>query len=294
MKGSNWILYLYENEEKSQLFKIMEFKTINNNKLMKIAENMPAINRATAIFGKGNSQITSKFMSLQMISFNPYRTLKQILAQIERKRSALKENIFKLQKDIIKLDRLSIKKDKMFLPTYRSETPNLDLEEINISIQKKASSIADTSIYIEAAFKEIGQYQNTYNEILESKGIRENWDEADMEKAEIEEHIKTGILHTIRDVEVNGRLGMGTTEYLFQFGINPQVALRLVQNYLVEVNKIIDEGKAPNIQVLYDFLNKMYELFKNEYKHSMEKIGIKNLISEEYLYIEEGNNEKEN
>jgi len=28
MKGSNWVLYLYENEEKSQLFKIMEFKTI--------------------------------------------------------------------------------------------------------------------------------------------------------------------------------------------------------------------------------------------------------------------------
>jgi len=28
MKGSNWVLYLYENEEKSQLFKIMEFKTV--------------------------------------------------------------------------------------------------------------------------------------------------------------------------------------------------------------------------------------------------------------------------
>jgi hypothetical protein len=28
MKRSNWILYLYENETKTQLFKIMEFKTI--------------------------------------------------------------------------------------------------------------------------------------------------------------------------------------------------------------------------------------------------------------------------
>jgi hypothetical protein len=28
MKRSNWILYLYEDEEKKQLFKIMEFKTI--------------------------------------------------------------------------------------------------------------------------------------------------------------------------------------------------------------------------------------------------------------------------
>lgn len=28
MKRSNWILYLYETDEKSQIFKIMEFKTI--------------------------------------------------------------------------------------------------------------------------------------------------------------------------------------------------------------------------------------------------------------------------
>lgn len=38
MKGSNWILYLYENEEKSQLFKIMEFKTI---KQLGIVLDMP-------------------------------------------------------------------------------------------------------------------------------------------------------------------------------------------------------------------------------------------------------------
>jgi len=28
MKRSNWVLYLYEEEEKKELFKIMEFKTI--------------------------------------------------------------------------------------------------------------------------------------------------------------------------------------------------------------------------------------------------------------------------
>jgi hypothetical protein len=28
MKNSNWVLYLYETEEKKELFKIMEFKTI--------------------------------------------------------------------------------------------------------------------------------------------------------------------------------------------------------------------------------------------------------------------------
>ena len=28
MKSSNWILYLYDDEEKKQLLKIMEFKTI--------------------------------------------------------------------------------------------------------------------------------------------------------------------------------------------------------------------------------------------------------------------------
>ena len=30
MKKNNWILYLFENDEKKELFKIMEFKTIKD------------------------------------------------------------------------------------------------------------------------------------------------------------------------------------------------------------------------------------------------------------------------
>ena len=46
-------------------------------------------------------------------------------------------------------------------------------------------------------------------------------------------------------------------------------------------------GKAPNVNNLYDFLDQMYEMFKDEYKHAMRRTGLKNLISEDYLYLED-------
>ena len=123
---------------------LVDFKVFDETKLVKIAENMPEINRATNTFGKQNSQTTSKLMSLNMISQSPYRRLKQCLAQIERKRSALKENVFKLRKEKLEMERLLYKKEKM-VEKLDSNDPDIDIvevqfdiDELNIELQEKA------------------------------------------------------------------------------------------------------------------------------------------------------------
>jgi len=68
---------------------LVDFKTFDQEKLELVANRMPEINRATKSFGKQNSQATGKLMSLHMIAQSPYRRIKQCLAKIERKRSAL-------------------------------------------------------------------------------------------------------------------------------------------------------------------------------------------------------------
>jgi len=277
---------------------LVDFKVFDEIKLAKIAANMPEINRATSTFGKQNSQTTSKLMSLNMISQSPYRRLKQCLAQIERKRGALKENVFKLRKEKLEMERLSYKKEKL-LKQFESVNPDndlmeiqFDIDEINIELQEKAAGIADANVYIEGALKEIGMYQDSYNEIKESHNIADDWDEEDFEKCEIEEHVKTAFLHAIRDFEMTGRLNVGTHEYLEQYGVNPNTASRLVQEYLSNVNDQtnVEEGRFANINILYGFLDEMYNLFKNEYKHAMARTGLKNLISKDYLYLD-GNSE---
>lgn len=268
---------------------LAEFKVFDNAKLAKLAENMPEINRATNAFGRQNSQATSKLMSLNMISQSPYRRLKQCLAQIERKRGALKENIFKLRKERVKLDRLLFRRDELLSKlnnSFSSET-DFDLRDTNIEIEELAANVSDTNLYIEGALKEIGMYQDAYQEIKESYTIPDNWDEEDFEKCEVEEHVKTAFLHAIRDVEMTGKLNVGTHEYLEQYGINPHAAYKLVQSYLVTVEQLTVDGKIVNVVMLYDFLDRMYSMFKDEYKHAMKRIGLKNLISHEYLYLED-------
>jgi len=44
---------------------------------------------------------------------------------------------------------------------------------------------------LRALFKEIGMYQDAYDEIKESYNIPDDWDEEDFEKCEVEEHVKT-------------------------------------------------------------------------------------------------------
>jgi len=275
---------------------LIDFKTFDEEKLALVASRMPEINRATRSFGKQNSQATGKLMSLHMIAQSPYRRIKQCLAKIERKRSALKENIFKLRKNKVKLDRYLYKKQQLIIKIEKVTNAELDgdpimidfeLQDLDIRIQKLAADVSDSNIYIEGALKEIGMYQESYEEIRESYDIPEVWDELDMEEAEIEEHVKTAFLHAVRDIEMTGKINVGTHEYLEQYGINPNTAFALVRGYLNDVSSRGGGTEAVSIELLYNFLDKMHDMFKNEYKKAMKRLGLKTLISKDFLYLEE-------
>lgn len=260
--------------------KSLVFKTIDDEKLALIASNMPEINRATEVFGKQNSQTTSMLMSLNMIDAGPYRRLKQVLAQIERKRAALKEAAFKYQKDRVKYDILT--------KNILEEQDTLKQELLCIEQAELATNIADGKLYIEACLKEIGMYQEAYKEICKNYNIPEQWDENDYEEAEIEHHIKMAFTNGIRDVMMTGRLNVGTMEYFEQYGILPMVAFKFIMGYMdkIDAGTKLDEGKLPSIDTHYEFLNQMYVLFKDEFKRAMKHSGLDKVIHGDWLYRE--------
>ena len=173
-------------------------------------------------------------MSLTMIATSPFHRMKQCLAKIERKRGALKENIYRLRKDRINLERLLDNKQEILdkltelSPNIISTTTELTteissnsrdfknlnwaLQELEIDIEEKVANIYDSNIYIEAALKEIGHYQTAYEQIKKNYQIPDDWDEKDFEEGEVEEHIKMAFLHAVRDVTMTGRLNVGTHE----------------------------------------------------------------------------------
>jgi hypothetical protein len=255
----------------------LTFRTIDEKALTEISNWMPEVNRAVSAFSKQNSQTTTSLMTLNMIDAGPYRTLRQILAQVEKKRAALKENIYKVELK-------KLKHDELFEKIEQSE--GITKEKLILKQNKMAYDIIDSQTHIEAAIKELGALKRRYEEICENKGIPEQWDEADFEEAEIEHHIKSIFRNAIRD-RMQGSHNMGTMEYMEQFGINPISAYAMVDNYIMTIKKgIAETGRAPDINSHYEFYDKMYDTFKDAYKDAMKRLGLNNITYADFLMKE--------
>jgi len=258
--------------------KALTFKTLDDKALQTITDWMPEVNRATNAFNKQNSQTTASLMTLNMIDAGPYRTLRQILAQVEKKRGALKENIYKLEKKKLKYQKLHRK--------FLDIDDDLEGDIIELEMAKIASDLADANSVIEAALKELGAYKERYEEICANNNIPDNWDEGDFEEAEIEHHIKSIFRNAIRD-KMQGGHNMGTMEYMEQFGINPITAYAFVDRYINDSRRIINENDAgPDINAHYQFLDNMYNVFKDEYKKAMKRLGLDNVAYADWLMKE--------
>ena len=235
--------------------------TITDKKLAIIAEKMVEIDRANHTAGRSNTQNTNQLMTLTMLTDSPYRRLRQCMAQIEQKRTALESSYYKMQKNKIQIDRWYEKGDEMSVIRAREAETQM--------IRQKD--------YIDGAFKEIAVFQCAYDEIRESHNIPEKWDERDAEEAEIDHHIKQAFRQAHRDMVNTGRIGLGNMEYMEQYGIHIQTATRIIADYITSEDKMIKEGKMPTVKHLYAFLDRMAETFHDAHKDVMQRIGIKEL-----------------
>jgi len=244
--------------------------TITDEKLAVIAEKMVEIDRVNHTAGRSQTQTTNQLMSLTMMTDSPYRRLRQCMSQIERKRKALEESYFKMQKKKVQVDQWYEKGDAMSV----------------IRAKEAESNMIRQKDYIDAAFKEIATFQCAYDEIRESHNIPDNWDEKDAELAEIDHHIKQAFRQAHRDMVNTGRIGLGNMEYMEQYGIHIQTATKIISDYIVSEDKMIAKGNFPTVNQLYAFLDRMAETFHDAHKDVMKRIGIKELIKEDFLYLE--------
>ena len=245
------------------------FATITPNKMQKITERMVEMERANNSLGRRNTQTTNQLMTLTMLTDSPYRRLRQILAQIENKKDALRSNFFAHQKT------------KLEIKEWEKE----DTELSRIKVAEARSGMESGKKYIEGALKEIGIFQDAYEEIRKNNNIPELWDEEDAEKDEIRHHIRQAFRQSHRDMILSGSISQGNAEYLEQYGIHLQTARNFIASYIAGVEKLINEdGKMPNIDHLYEFFDKCVEVFGEEYIKVMHHIGITELVRSEWLF----------
>jgi len=253
----------------------LDFKVLGPRELQKISEGMVDVKRDMIVFGRKNSQVTSKLMSLQMLKLGPMAAIKQADAQVNNKYNAIKENYFKIQKTKNRIAKYEHMLDNDELDQFKRR----DLE---ISIYKEKVGLNDATVHVEHSLREIGMYMEVKKEIMEANNIREDFDEGDFIEAEIKENIMTMFQHVIRDLSVNGAANHGSLEWVEQFGIHPAIAYAEGRKYLAGLR----EGDSIDVTHLYSWYDEMYLKYKDEYKKAMKRLGIKNLVTEDVAYKE--------
>ena len=242
--------------------------TLSQESLTKICDRLPELHRAKTAVGRKNSQTTSTLMTMTMLADSPYRQMKQCLSQIDNKRNALIEAHFKTKKNKVKIEKWE---------ESENELDRVKAEEARVGIEQMRTSA-------ENAMKEIGMYQDIYDEIRTSHGIPVDWDEEDFESSEIENAIRMGFRQAIQNLMSSDRIAISTVEYWEQFGIHPMVGEKLTRDYMVSVNQEITAGKLPSVQSMHIFLDQMVETFKDEHKHSLKRIGVDAIVNHAYIY----------
>ena len=247
---------------------MLEGSSISNKGLQKICDRLPELNRAKRAVGRKNSQTTSTLMTMTMLADSPYRQMKQCLSQIDNKRNALIEAHLNTKKNKIKIERWEKSGDAL---------DAVEAEEARSQIEQMRSSA-------ENAMKEIGMYQDIYEQIRTSHNIPIDWDEEDYEKTEIDNALRMSFRQAIQNLMSSGRIAISTVEYWEQFGVHPMVGEKLTRDYLASVDTELKENKLPSVVSMHKFLDQMVETFKDEYKHSLTRIGVDAIINHQYAY----------
>ena len=241
-------------------------QTITKNQLEKIESRLPELHRAKAIIGHSTSQASYALQTLNMLDDSPMSRMKQCLSNIEHKYQAVREAYFNIEKKKLEIKDLKNNKD---------ELSRLKIRENETSIESIQNGMGN-------ALREVGMFQDFYENIRKANNIPLQWNEHDFEKQEIANMVRKSFRLGIQTISHSHSVSIAAVEFWEQLGIHPQSAEAHCRNYLNQVQKIISDGKEPDIRVMYEFLDGMAEKFKDSYKFALDRIGLKELGSEDF------------
>jgi len=234
----------------------------------KVNEYLPELEEKTRAFDRNNSQHTLSLMTLTMLNGqSPFRMMRQVMAEVEKRKVALVEaqvNHAKVLKEIRDLEGST---DPVEQAELRQKWFNLNMLESKIN----------------GSFKDIATLIDAYENIRAKNGI-EDWDEEAYEREEKRHHVRRGFELMYRNLLDGGRAQTATIEYLQQYGVHPQVALTEVSGYVQHTSQRIAQKELMHSNDLEDFLDQMADKYcANVDKTSERLFGKADFINPEYM-----------
>jgi len=245
-------------------------ENINQVAAARVAEKLPEIDQATRAFDRNNSQTTINMMTLTMLNgHSPYRMLRQITAEVEKRKMALSEaqvTHAETREEILELEPLD---DAVSEAKLRHKRHSL------VSIENK----------INGSIKDIATMIDAYDNIKENFVIDE-WDEEAFEREEKRHHVRRGFELMYRNLMDGGRASTATIEYMQQYGVHPQLALTEVSGYIKFTADRIAKKELLHSNDLEEFLDQMADkYFKNADKTAERIFGKSDFLNPDYMNL---------
>ena len=257
---------------------IKENDNINVPAVKKVEQFLPEIQQQTRAFDRSNSQTTLSMMSLTMLNGqSPMRMLRQIAAETEAKVLALNEAQFNLAKKEEKVKELQAIQSRTLV-----EEAELRMEITN----------GETMVNkVNGALKDLATLAEAYDNIKAKHNINQ-WDETTFEAEEKKHHVRRGFELLYRNLIQYGRPQESTMEYLQQYGILVQFAIKITKQFIEQIDQNIQEGKFLHANVLEDWLDQVAEDFKESADITTERIfGKRDITNKDFMLKLTGGNQ---
>jgi len=243
-----------------------------------LAENAKKVDLAIAnvaeterIWNRSHSQWTWRHINLSYAA--PMKNLRQVSAEMTRKREALEEAKWNYMKNEIKLKQ---KEDRL-----AKEKDSLKAQLLEIDIAQLKSGMANGMKYVEGAMKDVLTLSNLYDDLKEKYS---DYNEEDFEKEEARSHLKRSLVQCLRDVRQSGRITKGEQEYLEQIGVNPGKITLDMLAFLDYEQKIDDYTVRPMYEFLDDMCVKLLDQLKVD-EVRMQLQGLRNHYDDDAIFL---------
>ena len=250
-----------------------------------LAENAKKVDLAIAnvaeterIWNRSHSQWTWRHINLSYAA--PMKNLRQVSAEMTRKREALEEAKWNYLKNEIKLKQKEQRLEK--------EKDDLKKQLLEIDIAQLKSGMANGMKYVEGAMKDVLTLSNLYDDLKENF---KDYTEEDFEKEETKSHLKRSLVQCLRDVRQSGRITKGEQEYLEQIGVNPGKIHLDMTAFLEYEQKIDDYTVTPMYEFLEAMCDKLIDQLQVD-KTRMALQGLRNHYDEDALFLPKNNLEE--
>ena len=254
----------------NETFLPMAGSNANKAAIAKVVEKLPELTEKAKSFGRQNTQTTISLMTLTMMNgHSPMRMLRQVLAEVDKRKGALSQAQISYIKAKHKIEDLQ----SILHPT------ELEVAELRHALVQ----MEDTERHINGSFKDIAILIDNYERIKKAHNIGD-WDEHTFEVEEKRHHIRQGFMMLYRNIIQMGRATETPMEYLMQFGVHVQTAVAEVTGYINVTNERIANGELLTARDTEDFLDTM----SHKYKHCADEVtdrifGKKDILNPEYM-----------